>query len=33
MSALLAGATLYLTRQNLLQEREDAALDEVFDNA
>ena len=33
MSALLAGATLYLTRQNLLQDREDAALDEVFDNA
>jgi len=33
MSALLAGATLYLTRQNLLQKREDAALDEVFDNA
>jgi signal transduction histidine kinase len=33
MSALLAGATLYLTRQNLLQKREAAALDEVFDNA
>ena len=33
MSALLASATLYLTRQNLLQKREAAALDEVFDNA
>ena len=33
MSALLAGATLYLTRQNLLQKREAAALDEVFDNS
>jgi two-component system, OmpR family, sensor histidine kinase MtrB len=33
MSALLAGATLYLTRLNLLEKREAAALNEVFDNA
>jgi signal transduction histidine kinase len=33
MSALLASATLYLTRLNLLEKREAAALDEVFDNA
>jgi signal transduction histidine kinase len=33
MSALLAGATLYLTRLNLLEKREAAALDDVFDNA
>lgn len=33
LSSLLAGATLLLTRKNLLEEREAAALDEVFEDA
>lgn len=33
MSALLAGVTLYLTRQNLLREREDQALRNAVENA
>jgi two-component system sensor histidine kinase MtrB len=33
LSAVLAGATLYLTRQNLLREREDQAIRSAIENA